>query len=207
MNTQETLQLLKEALHKSNADAGLAKSFTQSGNQLTGLTAFSLEAPAKTLYPVLTPLRNLLPRVVGGTGIQANWRAITGINNGRLPAGLPEGARGGVIDTTVREYFAAFRGLGLDDNVTFEADMAAMGFDDVKARATEGLLRSLMIEEERIILGGNGSLALGTTPTPTVTTAASGVTSTRWADQPAGGHTKRSMSAPKISGHFMPSSP
>lgn len=174
MNTQETLDLLKQALQKSNADPALAKSFTQSNNQLTGLTAFSLEAPAKTLYPVLTPLRNMLPRTVGGVGIQANWRAITGINSQRIPAGLAEGARGGVISTTVREYLAAFRGLGLDDNVTFEADMAAQGFDDVKARATQGLLRSLMIEEERVILGGNGSLALGTTPTPTLTTATTG---------------------------------
>ncbi|MGG5810933.1 hypothetical protein [Falsiroseomonas sp. CW058] len=174
MTSQETLQLLKDALQKSNADPALAKAFTQSASQLTGLTAFSLEAPAKTLYPVLTPFRNALPRTVGGTGIQANWRAITAINNGRIPAGLAEGARGGVINTTVREYLAAFRGLGLDDNVTFEADMAAQGFDDVKARATEGLLRSLMIEEERVIVGGNGSLALGTTPTPTLTTATSG---------------------------------
>lgn len=174
INTEETLALLKIALQRSNTEDALAKSFTQSNNQLTGLTAFSLEAPAKTLYPVLTPLRNIIPRDVGGVGIQANWRAITAINSTRVPAGLAEGQRGGVISTTIKEYLAAFRGLGLDDNVTFEAEMAGKGYDDVKARAVEGLLRSLMIEEERVILGGNTSLALGTTPTPTLATATTG---------------------------------
>lgn len=170
--TNETIDLLKQAL--ASSDEGLSKSFTQSNSATTGLTAYDLEAPAKTLYPVLTPLRNMLPRVSGKGGIQANWRAITAINTGNTSAGVSEGNRGGTVATTVTEYLAAYKGIGLEDYVTYEADYSAQGFDDVKARATQGLLRGLMIQEEKIILGGNGTIALGTTPTPTVAEIGSG---------------------------------
>ncbi len=170
--TQETLELVKAA--QKNPDTDLAKSYTQSNSATSGLTYYDLEAPAKILYPVLTPLRNEIPRVTGGAGTQANWRAITGINTGNAGAGVSEGNRGAVIAHTTADYNAAFKALGLDDNVTFEADMAAQGYDDIKARAVEGLLRGLMIAEEKIILGANSSIALGTTPTPTLTDVATG---------------------------------
>jgi len=166
--TQDTLTLTKEAQGKAITDDTLNKSFTQSGSATTGLTFYDLEAPAKRLIPVLTPLRNRIPRIVGGRGIQANWKAITGINTQALSIGVSEGNRGGIISTTVAEYFAAFRGVGLEDNVTFEADYAAEGFQDLKATAALGLLDSVMLGEEALLLGGNTSLALGTTPTPTL---------------------------------------
>ncbi len=171
-NVNETLELVKAARGQPNDE--LAKSFSQSGSATTGLTAYDLEGPAKTIYPVLTPLRNRIPRVSGRGGIQANWKAVTGININALSAGLAEGARGGVIATAVADYLAAYRGLGLDDFVTFEADYAAEFYDDAKARAVQGLLRSLMIGEELIIVGGNTSRALGTTPTPTAAGATTG---------------------------------
>jgi hypothetical protein len=176
MDTKQTLELLKAAL-ASGAPDDLAKAWVQSGSATTGLTYYDLEAPAKTLYPVLTPLRNIIPRVNGKGGIQANWKAVTGINTANLSGGLQEGARGGVISTTVADYYAAYRGIGLDDTVTFEAEYAANGFEDIKARATRGLLEAVMLQEEKIILGGNGTaVALGTTPTPTVTDVATGGT-------------------------------
>lgn len=179
MSVQDTLAALKAALAKSSAlPDDVAKAFTQSGSATTGLTFYDLEAPAKTLYPVLTPLRNKIPRVVGGRGIQANWKAITGINTNNVGIGISEGKRGGIIATTVADYFAAFRFLGLDDYVTFEADFSAEGFDDVNARAKEGLLRSLMIGEELLDLGGNTSVALGTTPTPSLAASGSGTSLT-----------------------------
>lgn len=169
-----TLDLLKAAQANASAD-GLAKAFTQSGVATTGLTFYDLEAPAKTLYPVLTPLRNTTPRVSQqNAGIQANWRAITQINTQNTSSGVSEGNRGGVISTEITEYLAAYRALGLEDYVTIEAEMAAQGFDDVKARAAQGLLNSMMINEEKCILGGNGTMLLGTTPTPTVSDVATG---------------------------------
>lgn len=171
---EETVELIKQSRLTSSEE--LAKAFTQSGTATSGLTAYDLEAPAKTIYPLLTPLRNMIPRVSGKGGIQANWRAVVGININHMSPGLGEGNRGGVISTSTADYIAAYKGLGFDDYSTFEADFAAEGFDDVKARAVQGLLRSLMISEEAVILGGNTSLAMGTTPTPSGTAVLSGGT-------------------------------
>lgn len=174
--SQETLEQLKKAQAAPNDE--LAKSFTQSAVATSGLTAYDLEAPAQTLYPVLTPLRNEIPRVGGGTGIQANWKAVTKINTQRAGIGVVQGQRGKVIQTQVVDYNAAYKGIGLEDNVTFEADYAAKGFEDVKARAAMGLLQSLMIGEEQLILGGNGSsgVALTQPGTPTLSTNTTGGT-------------------------------
>ena len=144
MSQTATLDALKAAQTAPIPEA-INKAFTQSGSATSGLTAYDLQAPALTLHPVLTPLRNTIPRVSGKGGIQANWRAVTGININQTGAGVGEGQRGGIIATSTADYLAAYRGIGLEDNVSFEADMAADGFDDVKARATNGLLRSLMI--------------------------------------------------------------
>lgn len=169
----ELQQLIKSAQANPIPDA-IAKAFTQSGSPTTGLTAYDLEQGAKVLYPVLTPLRNSIPRVKGDGGTATNWKAITGINTNRLAGGVSQGNRGGVIATTTKDYTAPYRGIGFEDYATFEADYAAGGFEDVKARAAEGLLRSLMIYEESLILGGNSSLSLGTTPTPTVANTTTG---------------------------------
>lgn len=178
VNPQEvinaTLALIKSA-HQTPNEA-LAKAWTQSGSAVSGITAYDLEAGAKLLYPVITPLRNSIPRVSGAGGIQANWRGITGVNTGNLSVGVGGGNRSGVMSSTTKDYIAAYRTIGLEDFATFEAELAAQGFDDLKARAVEGLLRSLMIGEEKVILGGNGSVALGITPTPTVATGTTGGT-------------------------------
>lgn len=153
----------------------IAKAYSQA----TGLVAYDLQPVALALYPYfagLTPLRNRIPRVGGGKGTAANWKAITGINTGNMSMGVTEGQRSGVIATTTADRNAAYRGIGLEDSVTFEADYADNTFDDVKARAVEGLLRSMFLGEERLLLGGNTSLALGTTGTPTTSTATTGGT-------------------------------
>jgi len=172
-NTEETLDLVKVA--QSSSDE-LLKSFVQPSSSTSGLQAYNLEAPSKKLYPVLTPLRNLLPRVSGGFAIQANWKAITDVNVNNVRAGVGEGLRGGIITHAQSEYLAAFRGFGLENNVTFEANYAAKNYEDVKALAVTTLLQAVMIQEERMILGGNNSVALGTTPTPSTTTATTGGT-------------------------------
>lgn len=165
--TDQTLDLIKAATPQPDA---VLKGYTQA----TGLVAYDLEPAAKLLYPVLTPLRNRIPRVKGNGGTATNWKAITGVNTGNMRAGVSEGNRGGVIGIARADYTAAYRGLGLEDWVSFEADDAAQGFDDVRSLAQLNLLRSTMIQEERTILGGNTSIALGTTPTPTVVGSTSG---------------------------------
>lgn len=171
MSLQKTLDAVKKA-HSSPLPDNVAKAYTQG----LGLVAYDLQAPALNLYPVLTPLRNKIPRVKGGGDTATRWKAITGINTTNTRAGVSEGNRGAVMTTTLASYTAAYKGLGLEDNVTFEADYAAEGFDDAKAKAVYGLLNATMIQEERVIFGGNASIALGTTPTPTVATATTGGT-------------------------------
>lgn len=175
--TQETLKLIKAALQTAAPlDPELAKAWAQAGSAISGLTYYDLEPGAKLLYPVLTPLRNKLPRVSGKGGIQANWRAITGINTSNAGIGVSSGNRGMVMAHTTADYLAAYKGIGLEDNVDFEAQYSGGDFDDVRARASESTLRGLMIGEEKMLLGGNTSLALGTTGTPTLVASASGGT-------------------------------
>ena len=169
--TQDTLALIKGAFLTPVADA-VNKAFTQG----TGLVNYDLQPAALQLYPVLTPLRNRIPRVAGNGGTATNWKAITAINTGGLSLGISEGNRNATIATATANYVAAYKGLGLEDNVSFEADYAGQGFDDIKAKAVLGLLRAVMIGEERLILGGNSSIALGTTSTPTVVGSVTGGT-------------------------------
>jgi hypothetical protein len=174
MNTKtnaETLALIKAAQLSGSSEVPpeLMKAWTQPGTAVTGINAYDLEAPAKQLYPVITPLRNETPRVSGKGGIQANWRAVTGVNTTNMAMYLAGGKRGGVITTTTQDYTAAYKGIGLEDSVDFEADYAAEYFQDLKALAVEGLLRAAMIGEEKIILGGDNSMSLANTPTPVCT--------------------------------------
>src|SRR5574343_690832 len=173
--TKETLELTKAAFGKP--DEELAKAFSAPGTATTGIQAYDLEAPAKLLYPVLTPLRNRIPRVGGGYGIQANWRAVTGVNTTKVSIGVSEGNRAPVITTTTADYTASYRGIGLDDYVTWEAQYSAEQFQDVRALAAMGLLRAVMIGEEAILLGGNGAaVTLGQVGTVTLALGDSGGT-------------------------------
>ena len=156
---------------------GLAKAtFSQPGSAVSGLNYYDLELGAKFLVPVITPLRNEIPRVSGKGGIQANWRAITAINPTGIRIGVSGGNRGGIMAVSTQDYSASYKGIGLESTVDFEAQYAANGFDDVRAQAGLRGLQATMIGEEFTILGGNTSLALGTTGTPTLSAATTGGT-------------------------------
>lgn len=178
-----------EAMMKALVDAplitqpgmpeALAKStFVQSGSATTGLTFYDLEAGAKFLYPVLTPLRNEIPRVSGRGGIQANWKAVTGINTSGIRVGVSGGNRGAVMAVSTADYAAAYKGIGIEDSVDFEAQYAGQNFADIRALAAKVGLEALMLAEEQLLLGGNGTVPLGTTPTPSLTASTTGGTMT-----------------------------
>jgi len=168
--TSETLDLIKKAQLQPQGLDSLRKAFTQA----TGLVWYDLEPAAKHLYPVLTPLRNKIPRVPGDGGTAVHWKVITAINPNNVGIGVSEGNRGGVNSITLLDKLATYAGIGLEDYVTFESEYAAKNFDSARATAVEALLNSLMIGEEFAILGGNTNLALGTAPTPTLATATTG---------------------------------
>lgn len=168
--TAETMALMKGAL--ATPDDALAKSISTG----TGLVAYDLQAPAKNLYPVATPLRNRIPRVSGGTGIATNWKAISSIIGSGYNAmpWVPEGQRSARMSYSVTNKAASYMTLGEEDQITYEAIRAAGGFEDAKARMVMRLLQKMMLKEEDAILGGNASLSLGTPVTPTVATATTG---------------------------------
>ena len=170
--TKETLDLAKSALAKS--DEALTKAVSTS----TGLVAFDLQAPAKNLYPVLTPLRNVIPRVGGGGGTATNWKQIRAITGSGWDAmgWVPEGQRSGRMSYQAEDKSCSYVTIGEEDSVTFEAESAGRGFEDVMATASMRVLQKQMIKEENAILGGNRSLALGTPATPTVSQSGSGAT-------------------------------
>jgi hypothetical protein len=158
--------------------AQLSKSstFAQSGVATSGLTYYDLELGAKFLYPVLTPLRNETPRVSGKGGIQAAWRAVTGVNTSNLRIGVSGGNRGAVQAVTTQDYTAAYKGIGIETAVDFEAQYAGMGFDDIRAIGAKVGLEACMLGEEALILGGSTSVNLGAPVQPTLSTATTGGT-------------------------------
>ncbi len=164
--TQDTLGLMKESL---------AKNVTIS----TGLSAYDLQAPAKNLFPIVTPLRNSLPRVARlNPGDAARWRTITSITGSGFDAmgWVPEGQRSASMSYAANQVVAPYLTLGEEDTVTFEAEAAAQGYEDLNATATLRLLQKTMRKEETALLGGNASVALGTPSAPTLAAAGTGAT-------------------------------
>jgi hypothetical protein len=162
----------QESIEKTLASVKDETQLSKAIDTGTGLVGYNLEAPAKQLVPFLSPLRNIIPRKVSPTGTSTHWKAITSI----VPQGKAtalEGTRGTAMSYTVEDKMAAFKVLGLQDAVTFEAEAAGRNFQDVKATASTNLLLSLMQEEERYILGGNHT-SLGTVSAPTATADTTG---------------------------------
>lgn len=180
-DVQDVLDRLKTAQQRPLGDPrfrsllGLEKStYSESASATSGLTFYDLELGAKFLYPVLTPLRNTIPRVSGKGGIQAAWRAITAINTNGLRFGVSSANRGGVLAVATQDYTATYKGIGVETSVDFEAQYAGQGFDDVRSIAAKTGLEALMLGEEAMILGGCASSSLGLTPTPTLTALTTG---------------------------------
>ena len=143
----------------------------------TGLVAYDLQAPAKNLYPVNTPLIKSLPRV-GGVGTATNWKAITGLSGSGFDATgwVPEGQRAGQMSYATQSRSAAYATLGEEDQATWEAISAGRTFEDVQATMTTRLLQKMMLKEEMAVLAGNTSLQLGAPASPTLAAAGTGAT-------------------------------
>src|SRR6516164_42887 len=162
-------------LRNAGIDPGELKKTITTG---TGLIAFDLQAPAKNLYPVNTPIRNRIPRVGGGVGTATNWRQVNAIiGSGFDNTGwMPEGQRAGQMSHNTSNRSATYATLGEEDAVTFEAISAGRDFEDVRARMTMRLLQKVFLKEEMGILSGNNSMQLGTVGTVTASAGGAGST-------------------------------
>ncbi len=141
-----------------------------------GNSVYDLQAPSKNLYPVNTPLRNRIPRVGGGTGLATNWRVVSAIAGSGFDSmpWVPEGQRTAAMSYTTTNKAASYVTLGEEDYITYEARNAGMGFENLQASMVVRLLQKMMLKEECAIMGGNTSLALGTTGTPTASASGAG---------------------------------
>jgi hypothetical protein len=172
--SQETVQAVKAmGIWSKNSIKKASNTVTTA----TGLTAYDLQAPAKNLYPVNTPIRNSLPRTPG-IGTATNWRSVTGITGSGFDSmgWVPEGQRAGAMSITVATKAASFRTLGDEEAISYEAVNAARGFEDIRATSTVRLLQKVMLKEENSLIGGNASIALGTAVAPTLSAAGTGAT-------------------------------
>lgn len=160
--SQQTIELMKQI--------DLRKTTISQTSPNNAFNAFDLRGPALQLYPVLTPLRNKLARVLSDRGDTATrWKAVTGVNTTNLDIGVAGGKRSAEVQITEQDFLAAYAGIGLEGSIDWEAVWSGgMEFDN-KATLSTSLLRSVMIGEESIILNGNASVAFGTCPTPVAT--------------------------------------
>lgn len=170
----------------------------------TGLVPFDLEAPAKYLAPRPTPLRNRLPRE-RGQGTSRRYKRITGITgsgtggvgnihpgigettqNNFAPAGAANAlylARGSKIAYAGDDQIVPYFQFGLSDEISWQAQYAGQGFQDIRALSAQSLLYSSMLMEEKMLLMGrgtasgfSGALAAPATVTLTARAAATGET-------------------------------
>lgn len=151
-------------------------------SQATNLLWYDLKPVVQMLYPYreLIPRISRLPRVSADGGNAYHWKRITGININGVSSGVSEGNRGARIAIAEQDMVAAFKTLGYESSVTFEARLGARNLSpEALGISVQSALRSLMIDEEKILINGDASMPLGTTPTPSlVAGTVSGVTGT-----------------------------
>lgn len=170
--TQQEISNLLDQLEARGLSAGdISKAFTQA----SGLTFYDLQTQVQRVYPLITPLIKWIPRKKGNGGPGTNWKAIKRLDNSNALGFVGEGNRGGLMNSPVTPYYRAYKTIGVDTRTSYEAQAASEGLDDsAKETATILLLDQARQAEEWMVLGGNSAdagtgVALGTTPTPTVT--------------------------------------
>ena len=151
-------------------------------SQATNLLWYDLKPIVQMLYPYreLIPRISRLPRVPADGGNSYHWKRIVGVNVNGASSGVSEGNRGARIAVAEQDLVAAFKTLGYESSVTFEARLGGKNLSpDNLGISVQSALRSLMIDEEKILINGDAGLPLGVTPTPTLTAGAvTGLTGT-----------------------------
>jgi hypothetical protein len=172
--------------------AGLGKSFTTGSPVSTGLVPFDLEAPSHLLYWFDTPLRAKLPRLPG-RGSSHRTKVITAITGSQTSASAPitdptlseitnfsswpnsnlgpSGAQVGV-DVNIGYSF-----LGRNENLSWLAQFAGVGFEDITSLANLILMHEAYFDEEYLnIAGSSHAITAPASVSLTVRTAVTGET-------------------------------
>lgn len=139
--------------------------------QATNLLWYDLRPVVQMLYPYreLIPRISRLPRVPADGGNAYHWKRIVGVNVNGASSGVSEGNRGARIAIQEQDLTAAYKTLGFESSVTFEARLGARNLSpEALGISVQSALRSLMIDEEKILINGDASIPLGVTPTPSL---------------------------------------
>ncbi|MFI8535337.1 hypothetical protein ACIGMX_34470 [Streptomyces aquilus] len=191
----ESLASITGALDELKAQQpDLVKDITTSSPVAGGLVAFDLEAPAKMLTPRPTPLRNRIARK-RGIGLSHRFKVISGFSGtgtggvANLHPGIqdttqtnfaPSGsaqslyyARGPKITYAGYDKTVAYSQFSVSDQVTWSAQYAGQGYQDIRQLSRTSLMYSSMLLEERMLLMGRGTAGngfLGALAAPTALT-------------------------------------
>lgn len=187
----EALASVTSALDELKAaQPDLVKDISVTSPVSTGLVAFDLEAPAKMLTPRPTPLRNRIARKKG-IGTSHRFKVISGFTGtgtggvGNLHPGIidttqtnfaPSGAgnalyyaRGPKISYAGYDKVVPYSQFSVSDQVTWSAQYAGQGYQDIRQLSRTSLMYSSMLLEERMLLTGRGTASafLGALAAPT----------------------------------------
>ena len=167
--------------------AELGKNIQLTSPLLSGLVPYDLLAPSRLIYPVYSPLRNKIPRTPGqgmshrtkvltsiqGSGVGGSVGAATRLSIGEFPSGqslngnwplnLPAAGNQYGVDVNIPYVF-----FGRTEALSWLAQFAGQGFEDVSALANLLLLQEFMLGEEwQILASTSGSVTAPAAPTLT----------------------------------------
>lgn len=183
------LQQVEQALGELGKNVNLSVPLTATTQ---GLVPYDLVNPSRLIYPVYTPFRNKLPRVTGqGTSRRVN--AITGISGSKTSGGTG-GGQGLVVDISLADVPNSsmqmpggtfptnmpptgvqsavplnipYQFFGMSEALSWLAQFAGQGYEDISALANLILLQEFMLNEEFMMIAGNTTAI--TAPTTAVT--------------------------------------
>lgn len=175
--------------------AELGKTISLTAPLSTGLVPYDLVAPSRLIYPVYSPLRNKLPRT-GGQGTSRKVKVLTGVSGSHtgsqsvLRWSIPEFPGGGGLaatnwpnqlpgagSQTAVDVSVPYKFFGITEALSWLAQFAGQGFEDVSALTNLVLLQEAMLAEEHMILQGSaGNLSTPSAPTLAARAAATGET-------------------------------
>lgn len=183
-------------LLRANVMPDITKDWT--GTSPMDTRPYDLQAPAKWLAPLRTPLRNTIPRTKGEGGAAEYRRILTTTNSVPGTKTMPFfdsatqtstwGGPGNLtlnrpakITTTGDVQIRAYREMGFSDSVTWRGFLTSLGFDNLLSLSQTALLFAHLMGEEWADLAGRGTDAggagyQGAVPVPAGITTATATT-------------------------------
>jgi hypothetical protein len=190
------LQQVEQALGELGKNVNLSVPLTATTQ---GLVPYDLVNPSRLIYPVYTPFRNKMPRVTGqGTSRRVN--VITGVSGSKTGGGTG-GGNGSVVDISLADVSNSsmqmpggtfptnmpvtglqsavplnipYQFFGMSEALSWLAQFAGQGYEDISALANLILLQEFMLNEEFQMIAGNTIALTAPTTAPTLTVRTAG---------------------------------